>query len=141
MFKGAEFQGNVHEKYLILRLDFSAVSPNDVDNDFRTYVNSRVAKFSEKYVKSKHLDKPIDINEQNHVLSLLRLLDVVELSGQRLYLMVDEYDSFMNQMLIKVDTTVSELGKTQYLAKVENMQSVLRSFGNVAKFGTAICAG
>lgn len=64
------------------------------------------------------------------------LFSAVEMVREKLYLIVDEYDSFANRLLLEVDTSSADLGRNQYLATVADKESMLRNFGNVLKSAT-----
>jgi predicted trehalose synthase len=52
--------------YLVLRLCFSEVSAdNNLKASFRTYINDAMQQFSEKYVKAKLLDGPIEVDPED----------------------------------------------------------------------------
>ena len=53
------------------------------------------------------------INTQNHLNSIENLFDVVRRAKEKVYLIVDEYDSFANRLLLEIDTTSSDLGLGQ----------------------------
>ena len=76
------------------------------------------------------------INTQNHLNSIENLFDVVRRAKEKVYLIVDEYDSFANRLLLEIDTTSSDLGLGQYRSAVADKEAMLRSFGNVLKTGT-----
>jgi hypothetical protein len=124
-------------KYLVLSFCFSNVSPDgDVEANFRDHVNNAVSAFSEKYHDAGLLKRPVVIQPNNALSSLERLFDLVELSGQQIYLIVDECDSFANRLLLSVDTANPDLGLKQYERIVAGRESMLRNWGNVIKAGT-----
>ena len=124
-------------KYLVLRLSFSGVAPDkDVERNFRNYINGAVLDFSKKYVKAGLLDDPISVNPENHLYSLDRLFSKVKNSGHQIYLIVDECDSFVNRLLLSVDTSKPDLGLKEYEAVVSGKESMLMNWGNVIKSGT-----
>ena len=82
------------------------------------------------------MKEEIVINTQNHVNSMENLFNVVERAKEKVYLIVDEYDSFANRLLLEIDTTSSDLGLCQYLSTVADKEAMLRSFGNVLKTAT-----
>jgi hypothetical protein len=45
------------------------------------------------------------INTQNHLNSIENLFDAVRRAKEKVYLIVDEYDSFANRLLLEIDTT------------------------------------
>jgi hypothetical protein len=124
-------------KYLVLRLVFSKVAPDkDVERNFRDYINGAVLDFSEKYVDVGLLNGPISVNPENHLYSLDRLFSKVKNSGHQIYLIVDECDSFVNRLLLSVDTSKPDLGLKEYEAVVSGKESMLMNWGNVIKSGT-----
>jgi hypothetical protein len=76
------------------------------------------------------------INRGNHLSSLKRLFNAVKRVREKVYLIVDEYDSFANRMLMQVDTTTPYLGYAQYKANVADKESFLISLGNMLKTAT-----
>ena len=57
-----------------------------------------------------------------------RLLSAVKSSKYKLYLIVDEYDSFANKLIFSVDPSVKDSGLEQ---------SILRDFGDMVKSGSS----
>ena len=120
-------------KYLVLRLSFSDVaSDEDIERTFRNCINGAVLDFSNKSVKAGLLDGPINVNPENHLYSLNRLFSKVELSGRQIYLIVDEYDSFITRLLLSVDTSKPDLGLKEYETVVSGKESMLRNWGKRA---------
>lgn len=124
--------------YLVLRLNFSGLSPDgDVKVKFRDNVNSAAQNFSKKYHEAGLLKRLVEINPTNAMDTLQDLFDVVKRSCRQIYLIVEGCDAFVNRMLLRVDTKKPDLGLGQYKldvsGKVENM---LWYWGNVIKEGT-----
>eukprot|EP01035_Chromulina_nebulosa_P036048 gene36048-48507_t len=121
-------------KYLVLFLSFSNVdTTGDLRENFRDHINARILDFSKRY--KMFLKEDIEIS-QNHIRSMENLFSAVEMAKEKLYLIVDEYDSFANRLLLEVDTSSADLGRNQYLATVADKESMLRNFGNVLKSAT-----
>jgi hypothetical protein len=70
---------------------------------------------------------------------LNRLFAKVKGSGRQIYLIVDECDSFVNRLLLSVDTSKPDLGLKEYEAMVSGKESMLRNWGNMIKEGTVSC--
>ena len=91
---------------MVLHLNFAIVnSKGDIEENFRNYINGEVDRFSEKYHDDcKILKRPIKINENNHIESIADMLWSVSRRGveKQIYLIVDEYDSFVNRQLLEV---------------------------------------
>ncbi len=126
-------------KFLVLLLSFNTLdTTKDVNDEFTKYINLMIEDFSERYFKAGLLEETISIDPESHHASLTGLVDCVARSGQKLYVIVDEYDSFANQLLMQVDTSGADPKtlvhqKTMTMARVE---SLLWNFGNVLKSGT-----
>lgn len=60
----------------------------------------------------------------------------VERSGQQLYIIVDEYDNFANQLMLSNDTSKKDSGLSQYCNLIAGEESVLKIFGGAIKEGT-----
>lgn len=136
-FRGTEvFNNPTRERnsYLILKLNFSAVDPNLklVEDSFLNNVTGKAKLFIVRY---KHILK---INEEKateyiHNLKspadiLQYLVDLTIESGQKLYIIIDEYDNFAN-------TILSSFGSYEY-RKLTHEEGFFRSFFNFIKAGT-----
>jgi hypothetical protein len=108
----------------------------DVRASFRDTINRAAKLFSEKYLDAGLLKWPVEISPTNELVTLRRLFDLVRLSGQQIYLIVDECDSFVNRLLLSVDTRQPDLGLAQYKRDVADKEQMLRHWGNVIKAGT-----
>jgi hypothetical protein len=105
LFGGLEVGRNPtaeRNSYLILRWDFSKVSAQgdsgQIKGSLFEVLNQEFKGFIETY---QHLlGVPIDIRE-DALASFMSLLNGVSLSGQQLYLLIDEYDNFANEVLVR----------------------------------------
>ncbi|MEM7531727.1 MAG: AAA family ATPase [Chloroflexota bacterium] len=91
----------LHNQYLIMRWDFSRVAVSgmidDIQGALSRHLNNRIERFYEVY---KHLlKKPIKIHPDAFD-SFESLMLSVDLSGHKLYLFIDEYDNFANEVLM-----------------------------------------
>ncbi|MGH9845621.1 MAG: AAA family ATPase [Blastocatellia bacterium] len=107
-------------QYFVLKWDFSVVNPHGepdaVERALHDYLNSRIKDFA-AYYKGR-LGDAIEIDKQNTLVSFQSLLTAVRLTPHRLYLLIDEYDNFANEILMGV------LGATQ-----QRYASLLRGEG------------
>jgi hypothetical protein len=89
-------------QYFVLRWDFSSVDPSGDTGQIRRalheHINNRIEGFAGYY--RKHLPHPIALNAENAISSFERLLNAVQLTPHRLYLLIDEYDNFANEILM-----------------------------------------
>ena len=91
-------------RYFVLRWDFSCVdssgSVKEVKEALHDHVNSRIEAFSLYYVD--RLPAKIRIDWNNALNSIQSLTSVVQAAGHPVYLLIDEYDNFANDILMGV---------------------------------------
>ncbi|MEM7133953.1 MAG: AAA family ATPase [Chloroflexota bacterium] len=92
----------LHNSYLVMRWDFSRVSPQgsieQIQESLNNHVNSRIHIFQQDY--GEQLVFPFRIDPDDALTSFDALVNVVRQSGQKLYLFVDEYDNFANEIMM-----------------------------------------
>jgi hypothetical protein len=119
-----------HNKYLVMKWDFSNVSPegdvDDIGQALYKYVNNRIQKFA-LYYQDK-LSIKIEIEPNNAISSFQSLLTAVLLSQHKLYLLIDEYDNFANEVMMGNH----ELSKSRYDALLSG-ESMLRAVFKAVK--------
>ncbi|CAK0776183.1 hypothetical protein CCP3SC15_530029 [Gammaproteobacteria bacterium] len=90
-----------HNRYFVLKLNFSGVDPSGDTESIRRalhqHINSCIYGFSIHY--EKYLPRPIKWVEENSFSSLRNLLAVVATTEYKLYLLIDEYDNFANEVM------------------------------------------
>jgi len=91
-----------HNQYLILRWDFSKVSGQgdigQIKLNLFEHINAAVGEFVEKYRNT--LTSAVTVLPHNALASFESLAGVVKNSGHTLYLLIDEYDNFANEVLV-----------------------------------------
>jgi len=89
-------------RYLILRWDFSKVSAQgsitEIRNNLFAVLNQEFQGFIETY--RDYLTIPITLHE-DALASFMAVLNSVHASGYPLYLLIDEYDNFANEVLVR----------------------------------------
>ena len=99
-----------HNTYFILRWDFSLVSAQggleEIGRAMHDHINARVQAFAQTY--HAWLSYPIDIHPTNAIASFESLAAVVRATPYRLYLLIDEYDNFANEVLMSQAAAGSE---------------------------------
>ena len=114
-------------KFLVLYLSFSCVSPDgDVEMNFKKYINTRLKGFILSNSRYLGLNPNDIVDSEDHLNSLTMFFQAVNSVGEEVFLIVDEYDSFANRLLLQVDTTSSDLGMEHYKATVSDKESFLR---------------
>jgi hypothetical protein len=83
-----------------MRWDFSMVaaygSADEIAQALHDHVNGRIARFAEYY--RERLAAPIEIHPDNAIASLESLLTAIAPTPHKLYLLIDEYDNFANEL-------------------------------------------
>jgi hypothetical protein len=92
----------LHNQYFVLKWDFSVVNPHGdadaVERSLHSYLNSRIEDFAVYY--ETQLPRPIKIDPTNALASFQSLLTAVRATPHLLYLLIDEYDNFANEILM-----------------------------------------
>ena len=118
-----------HNQYLMLHWDFSAVSPHgDVEQIKRSlfaHINRSIELFSATY--QGYLALPIHNDLNDGITAFESLLNAVSHSGYQLYLLIDEYDNFANEILMH-----NQGDKARYSALLEG-EGILKSLFKVIK--------
>jgi hypothetical protein len=91
-----------HNQYFVLKWDFSAVSPMGEAREIRDalyrYVNVCIQDFAVYY--QALLPREITIESEDALISFQSLLTAVRQTPYRLYLLIDEYDNFANEVMM-----------------------------------------
>ncbi|MGH9839363.1 MAG: AAA family ATPase [Blastocatellia bacterium] len=121
-----------HNQYFVLKWDFSAVDPSgdaeQLRNALHEHINDRIAEFAAYY--EQHLAHSIEVNAGNALSSFERLLNAVRPTPYKLYLLIDEYDNFANEILMSGQSA----GKPRY-------ESLLRGEGALKAVFKSVKAG
>lgn len=92
----------LHNQYLVMRWDFSIVTPKPTyegqERVLTSYLNVEITNFVSKYAAL--LPTKVEIDEQNATASFWSLLHAVHQSDHKLYLLIDEYDNFANEVQV-----------------------------------------
>ncbi|MEZ4869042.1 MAG: AAA family ATPase [Caldilineaceae bacterium] len=92
----------LHNQYLVLKWDFSNIESYGTIEQIRqslyNHINSHIKNFQLFY--GARLSHPIDINPTDALATFDSLLGVVRNSGYKLYLFIDEYDNFANEVMM-----------------------------------------
>lgn len=92
-----------HNQYLILRWDFSKVSAQgdieQIKSSLFVHLNIAIQEFSLRY--KSLLNHPVKVNGTDALGSFQSLLNMAQDSGYPVYLLIDEYDNFANDVLMQ----------------------------------------
>jgi hypothetical protein len=118
-----------HNQYFVMTWDFSNVSPQGDARDIRQalhhYLNKRIREFALYY--QPWLSVNIEIEPADAQASFQSLLTAVRLSHYRLYLLIDEYDNFANEVLMRR----GEISPSRYKALLSAESSLKALFRTV----------
>ena len=94
----------LHNKYFILKWDFSCVDPSgsaqDIKRAFHNHINACIESFVMYY--EDYLTREVKVDSSDAVNSIKSLLSVTRKSGHPVYLLIDEYDNFANEVMMGV---------------------------------------
>ncbi len=94
----------LHNRYFILKWDFSCVDPwghaYDIRKALHNHINACIQGFVMYY--EEFGVSGVRIDYEDAVYSIRSLIDVVRKTGHPIYLLIDEYDNFANQVLMGV---------------------------------------
>lgn len=113
-----------HNQYFILKLNFSRIDASGDHTAIRQalydVINDEIQAFNLRY--RDFLPQPVDLHPDNALSSLRHLLAVISLTPYKLYLLIDEYDNFANEVMISPDR-----GRARYSELVKG-EGVLKTF-------------
>lgn len=91
-----------HNQYVMMNWDFSAVdpqgTPEQVKRALHNHINGCIEQFRAYYRNT--LDHDIQIDQNDALRSFQSVLAAVRSSPHKLYLLIDEYDNFTNEVLM-----------------------------------------
>jgi hypothetical protein len=119
-----------HNKYLVMKWDFSMIKTHrdivDIEHSLNHYINERIDNFTSRY--ESILTRKININSEDALASWQSLLTAVQKTSYRLYLLIDEYDNFANEVMMGNH----ELSKSRYDALLSG-EGMLRTLFKAVK--------
>ncbi|MCP4694059.1 MAG: AAA family ATPase [Desulfobacterales bacterium] len=92
----------LRNRFFILEWDFSNVDPigdvRDIRRSLHNQINAGIRSFL-SYYEDFQLQK-VTINESDATVSIQSLLDAVRKTSHQIYLLIDEYDNFANEVMM-----------------------------------------
>jgi hypothetical protein len=126
VFKGTYIYNNItplKNKFHILKLDFSAVDVTRYEESLRNYLFNKIDDFLLRYRLG------ISLKDENPIDRLTALFDYMKRNDLLLYLIIDEYDNFVNKILID--------SLTDYKKIVTTREGIYKQFFTTLKVGTS----
>ncbi|MDM8529027.1 AAA family ATPase [Anaerolineales bacterium HSG24] len=100
-----------HNQYFVLKLDFSMIDPQgdvkEIKQSLYSHINERINFFAIHY--QKQLRREIKITQTDGLASFQSLLNAIHSTSHNLYLLIDEYDNFANEVMVS-----QQLGQPRY---------------------------
>lgn len=107
----------LHNSYLIMRWDFSGIRTSGplekIEYALNSHINNAIKGFAVYY--QQYLTHPIEIDPTYALSSFESAMIAARQSGLKLYLLIDEYDNFANEILM----AGGEIGRQRYRDLVE----------------------
>ncbi len=92
----------LHNQYFVMKWDFSLVkaqgSLKEIEAALHEHVNDRIVQFAENY--SAYLTRPVQIRPDNAISSLESVFIAMTATPHKIYLLIDEYDNFANDVMM-----------------------------------------
>jgi len=118
-----------HNQYLVMKWDFSVVEPQDdvkgMRKSLHDHLNNRIKRFAERY--QEYFSYTIEIDENNAISSFESSLTAVQTTPYKLYLLIDEYDNFANEVMMGT----GEISQSRYKALLSSEGSLKAIFKTV----------
>ncbi len=118
-----ENQTPYKSSFYILRFDFSGVDITDYESSFRNNIHSELIRFSQRYKMN------FSFEAKNPIDNMKYLLGYCSTNQLPLYILIDEYDNFVNKLL------VSDM--QSYQGMVTNKEAFYKEFFTMLKVGTS----
>lgn len=89
---------SLHNQYFVMKWDFSLIKAHgdirDIENALHAHINDCIELCAKKYSLS------VNLNEHNAISSFSSLMTGIQGTGHKLYLLIDEYDNFANEVMM-----------------------------------------
>lgn len=122
-----------HNQYLVLKWDFSVVDPQgevaEIRKALHDHINVGIQHFAQVY--RDQLGASVPIHTDNAIASFESLLNVIQRSAHRLYLLIDEYDNFANEVMMS-----RQAGHPQRYEALLYCEETLKTLFKAIKEGT-----
>jgi hypothetical protein len=93
---------STHNHYLVMKWDFSMVESQGeayrIRHSLHAHINNAIIRFNDYYTSL--LPRQITINADNALSSFESLLTIIQATSYQLYLLIDEYDNFANEVMM-----------------------------------------
>ena len=123
-----------HNQYFVMKWDFSNISPKgdakQIEQRLNSYINRCIYNFADKY--QNLLPKKIHVDSENTIDSFLALLNVVQQTPYRLYLLIDEYDNFANEAMMAKSNNYTPINYEALTSAESDLKALFKSVKSAA---------
>ena len=127
----------LHNRFFILKWDFSCVNPMgtalEIQKSLHKHINAKIEGFFQKY--KEHLSGTIHLDSDDSLHSIESLIIATRQTPYPVYLLIDEYDNFANEVMMDIsegvkiyESLVYEKGPLKTLFKAVKSLSVSTGF-------------
>ncbi|KPA14780.1 hypothetical protein MHK_005015, partial [Candidatus Magnetomorum sp. HK-1] len=128
----------LQNQYFILKFDFSCVDSSgtvqDIKQSLYDHVNGAIIKFKDYY--KGFLPLKIDINLKNALFSINSLLSCINNSENSIFLLIDEYDNFANELMMSKKSSSEEDEEKDFYTSFVSKDGPLKTIFKAIKSGT-----
>lgn len=122
-----------HNQYLVMKWDFSSIktygSVQAIEQALYNYLNERMHNFAVKYRSLLPIE--ITIHPTDAIASFYSMLTAVQQTPYKLYLLVDEYDNFANEVMMALGSTSQQCYETLVSGEGDASLSIIGYFDRV----------
>ncbi|PKM36039.1 MAG: AAA family ATPase [Gammaproteobacteria bacterium HGW-Gammaproteobacteria-10] len=132
----------LRNRFFILKWDFSTIPSygnlNDIESAIHDHLNDRLSAFVSAY--RRYFKEPVVLHPTNALSSLQSILTAVLQTEYRIYLLIDEYDNFANEVMIANNSHYGALLQGEGLLKTvfKNIKSAAGGLGLERVFITGV---
>ncbi|MCK5523489.1 MAG: AAA family ATPase [Thiomargarita sp.] len=123
-----------HNQYFVMNWDFSGIdssgTPEEIQQRMHDHVNGSIEQFIAHY--ESFLDYDIFVDPNNAARSLQSVFAAVKRTPYKLYLLIDEYDNFANEVMM---AGLSATSQERYEALIYE-EGALKALFKTVKYGT-----
>lgn len=122
-----------HNQYLVMKWDFSLVEthgdPKEIRNALHRRINKAIMSFKDYY--KELLSYEIDVNPDDAISSFESVLIALQSSPYRMYLLIDEYDNFANELMMS-QKAISQERYRELLYGEGSLKTMFKAVKNAA---------
>lgn len=132
----------LRNRFFILKWDFSTIPSygnlNDIESAIHDHLNDRLSAFVSAY--RRYFKEPVVLHPTNALSSLQSILTAVLQTEYRIYLLIDEYDNFANEVMMRNNSHYGALLQGEGLLKTvfKNIKSAAGGLGLERVFITGV---